>query len=72
MELKLKYQTPYLIRLRDGTECEAMLIHHNPQFHSKHPIPDEWRKTDRTLPKKQRRIESSDIVAIMAFKAETS
>ena len=67
MSLEVKYQTPYMIRLRDGTECMAMLIHFNPKYHGKAPVPDMWKRLDN-VPKKKRYVDKSDVVAIAAWR----
>ena len=40
------YQTPYRITLKDGTECDAMLIHLNPRFHTHTKNHKVWKRLD--------------------------
>ena len=61
--LEIKYQTPYLIRLRDGTECMAMLLKLNK--HCKGITV--WKRLDN-VPRKKRYIPRENVVAIAAWR----
>lgn len=61
--MEIKYQVPYLIRLRDGTEVMAMLLKLNKHCGEKVV----WKRLDN-VPRKKRYVETEDVVAIAAWK----
>lgn len=61
-EHKPPYQTPCVISLIGGKEYVAELYSFNKQFHSKHPIPDRWRRVGKNIPKRERWIDEKMVV----------
>lgn len=59
----IKYQTPYMVRLRDGTECMAMLLRLNK--YSGHVTV--WKRLD-DVPKKKKYIPRDEVIAIAVYK----
>lgn len=56
----MEYQTPYKIRLRDGTECEAVLLKLN-KYCGKREI---WKRLD-DVPRKQRYIDPEEVEGVI-------
>lgn len=61
--LEVKYQVPYMIRLRDGTECMAMLLRLNKHCGGLRV----WKRLDN-VPKKKKYISPNNVIAIAAWK----
>lgn len=57
------YQTPYRITLKDGTECDAMLIHLNPRFYTHTKNHKVWKRLDG-VPRKMRYVQEEDVVRV--------
>lgn len=60
---RLKYQHPYKIRLKNGTECTAMLIHLNPKYHTRMQKHAVWKRLD-DVPRKQKYVPVNDVVKV--------
>ena len=63
MELEVNYQTPYMVRLKDGTECMAMLLKLNSHCGKK----EVWKRLDN-VPRKKRYVDKEDVIAIAVWK----
>ena len=61
-ELEIKYQVPYMIRLRDGTECMAMLLRLN-KYNGNMRV---WTRLD-DVPRKKKFIPVEDVIAVKMF-----
>lgn len=57
--MELKYQVPYKVRLKDGTECMAMLLKLNKHCNKV----EVWKRLD-DVPRKKKYVPKSDVVAI--------
>lgn len=55
----LSYQTPYMVRLKDGTECEAMRLKLNKHCGKR----EVWKRLD-DVPRKQRYVEPEDVTEV--------
>ena len=63
MELEVKYQVPYMVRLKDGAECLAMLIKLNKHCGEL----ERWKRLDN-VPRKKRYVDKEDVIAIAVWK----
>ena len=61
--MEIKYQVPYMVRLKDGTECMAMLLKLNKHCNEVAV----WKRLD-DVPRKKRYVPKEDVVAIKAYR----
>lgn len=60
----ISYHTPYRLKLKDGTECIATLVHINTQYNTWCKEPDVWRR-EEPAPGRKMHIQQKEVAEVI-------